>query len=135
MFAWPIVVSVPIKNICLSGEETKTTLLVPGACVIFTALFDVPDDKSQRYNAPSPRRANKSSPNVSKLQLVASRIKLDPCLASPQPSAPVVVPHVPVPQPKPYELLAAPTANCYFAFPDPPPPFVDPLAELVCVTV
>ena len=100
-----MVVSVPNKNICLSGDETNKILLAVGAADIFTALAAVPPDKSQRYNASLFLMANKSSPNVSSDQYVAYSVTELVVLGVFQ----VPAFHTPVPHPKPKVDLSVPT--------------------------
>ena len=99
-----MVVSVPNKNTCLSGEETKINLFFAGACDTFTALLLVPFDKSQRYKASSFLIARRSSPNVSRSQYVASSSIALSDLGVFQASKF----HVPVPHPKPKDDIFVP---------------------------
>ena len=84
----PIVVSVPNKNTCLSGIDTRLKLDTVGALEITAALVPVPADVSHLKVFPLFTVANKSSPKLSKDQLRPSIVTLDVERAVPHASLP-----------------------------------------------
>ena len=83
----PIVVSVPNKNTCLSGIDTKLNLELDGVFEITVALVAVPLEVSQRNVCPLCTVAIKSSPKLSNDQFLASMVTLEVFLGSFQPGS------------------------------------------------
>ena len=83
----PITVSVPNKNTCLSGIDTKLNLELVGVLEIAFALTPVPLDVSHKNVLPLLTVAIKSSPKLSNDQLRASIVTLDVFLGSFQPGS------------------------------------------------
>ena len=90
-----MVVSVPNKNTCLSGIDTKLKRETVGAAEITAAGVPVPTDVSHLKVFPLLTVANKSSPKLSKDQLRPSIVTLETERAVPHAS----LPHSYVPQP------------------------------------
>ena len=92
-----MVVSVPNKNTCLSGIETKLKRETVGAEEITAALVPVPVDVSHLKVFPILTVANKSSPKLSNDQLRPSIVTLDVERAVPHASLPVSYTHLTLP--------------------------------------